>query len=174
MIRTLTRTACLLAALLLSLMTLAVTSHGPAPAAAAKTRAAATFLGGVRLEKSLTRLPASFEVNAGQADARVKFISRGAGHTLLLTSEGATLALRTGDVRKEGAAHAPSRRAPGENASGRRAHAPSFQLVGVKFVGANPPVEALGFKFRLLQLDPEPPHGAQPPPTEALLQVDPS
>jgi hypothetical protein len=39
---------------------------------------------------------------------------------------------------------------------------------------ANPPVEALGYKFRLLQLDPEPPRGAQPPPTEALLQVDPS
>jgi hypothetical protein len=39
---------------------------------------------------------------------------------------------------------------------------------------ANPPVEVLGYKFRLLQLDPEPPLGAQPPPTEALLQVDPS
>jgi hypothetical protein len=37
---------------------------------------------------------------------------------------------------------------------------------------ANPPVEALGYKFRLLQLDPEPPHGTNPPPTEALLQVD--
>ncbi|HEX6182515.1 MAG TPA: DUF4214 domain-containing protein, partial [Pyrinomonadaceae bacterium] len=39
---------------------------------------------------------------------------------------------------------------------------------------SNPPVEALGYKFRLLQLDPEPPHGAHEPPPEALLQVDPS
>ena len=156
MTRTLTRLGVLLAALLMSLTILAGTSPGPTPTTSAKAKAAAPA---ARLERSLTRLPASFEVNAGQADARVKFISRGAGHTLLLTSEGATLALRTGDVRKEGVAHVSSRRTPGENASGRRAHAPSFQLVGMKFVGANPPVESLGYKFRLLQLDPELPHG---------------
>ncbi len=37
---------------------------------------------------------------------------------------------------------------------------------------SNPPLDALGYKFRLLQLDPELPHGANPPPAEALLQVD--
>src|SRR5215207_8279930 len=117
MVRTLTRTGVLLAALLLSLMLLSGKSPGPAPSTSATAKAAAPA---ARLEKSLTRLPASFEVNAGQADARVRFISRGAGHTLLLTSEGATLALRTGDVQKEGAARATARRAPGENASGPR------------------------------------------------------
>jgi hypothetical protein len=38
----------------------------------------------------------------------------------------------------------------------------------------NTPAEAFGYKFRLLQLDPEPPHGPQSAPIEALLQVDPS
>ena len=141
MTRTLTRIGVLLAVLLLSLMMLSGTSPGPATTTSAKAKANAPA---VRLEQSLTRLPAGFEVNAGQADARVKFISRGAGHTLMLTSEGATLALRTGDVRKEGAIAATSRRAPGENASGRRAHAPSFQLVGMKFVGANTRAEVAG------------------------------
>ncbi|HEX8354327.1 MAG TPA: SBBP repeat-containing protein, partial [Pyrinomonadaceae bacterium] len=37
---------------------------------------------------------------------------------------------------------------------------------------SNPPAEALGYKFRLLQLDPEPPQGTHPAPSEALLQVD--
>ncbi|HEX8558915.1 MAG TPA: Calx-beta domain-containing protein, partial [Pyrinomonadaceae bacterium] len=37
---------------------------------------------------------------------------------------------------------------------------------------ATPPVSALGYSFRLLQLDPEPPHGPQPAPAEALLRVD--
>ncbi len=37
---------------------------------------------------------------------------------------------------------------------------------------ANPPVSALGYRFRLLQLDPEPPHGLQSPPFQALLLVE--
>ena len=38
-------------------------------------------------------LPLSFEPNTGQADARVRFLSRGPGYTLFLTSEEAVLAL---------------------------------------------------------------------------------
>ena len=47
-------------------------------------------------QKPFGQLPASFELNAGQADARVKFLSRGSRHTLLLGADGALLALRTG------------------------------------------------------------------------------
>src|SRR5579863_2517465 len=39
--------------------------------------------------------PLSFERNDGQTDAQVKFISRGNGYTLFLTSAEAVLALRT-------------------------------------------------------------------------------
>src|ERR1700757_1025515 len=38
-------------------------------------------------------LPLSFEPNTGQADARVRFLARGPGYTLFLTSEEAALAL---------------------------------------------------------------------------------
>jgi hypothetical protein len=46
-----------------------------------------------RLAKSYGDLPLSFEPNRGQAGAHVKFISRGTGHSLSLTSAGATLEL---------------------------------------------------------------------------------
>ena len=40
------------------------------------------------------KLPLSFEANEGQTDGRVKFISRGVGYTLFLTSDEAVLSLR--------------------------------------------------------------------------------
>lgn len=40
------------------------------------------------------KLPLSFEVNEGQTDRKAKFISRGDGYTLFLTSDGAALRLR--------------------------------------------------------------------------------
>ncbi len=83
-------------------------------------------------------MPASFELNAGQADARVKFLSRGSRHTLLLGADGALLALRTGSEERGGAVAVPRRRVRGETASDARGHAPSLQLLRMKFVGANP------------------------------------
>jgi hypothetical protein len=46
-----------------------------------------------RLIKAYGRLPLSFEENRGQADSRVKFLSRGSGYSLSLTPNGAVLAL---------------------------------------------------------------------------------
>jgi len=43
------------------------------------------------------RLPLSFEANRGQADGRVRFLSRGRGYGLFLTPTSAVLALRKGD-----------------------------------------------------------------------------
>jgi len=40
------------------------------------------------------KLPLSFEVNQGQTDGRVKFLSRGSGYTLFLTGDEAVFALR--------------------------------------------------------------------------------
>src|SRR5512135_3538699 len=40
------------------------------------------------------KLPLSFEANQGQSDARVKFLSRGAGYNLFLTSNEAVLTLQ--------------------------------------------------------------------------------
>ena len=95
------------------------------------------------VKKSLAQLPSVFEENVGQADARAKFISRGARHTLLLGAGGVTLALRKGS-EQEGSGVASLSRAPGENARERRAPEPSFQLVNMQFVGANPRPEMAG------------------------------
>ena len=46
------------------------------------------------LVESYGRLPLSFEVNHGQTDGSVKFLSRGSGYTLFLTATEAVLALR--------------------------------------------------------------------------------
>ncbi|MGD0629306.1 MAG: chitobiase/beta-hexosaminidase C-terminal domain-containing protein [Terracidiphilus sp.] len=46
-----------------------------------------------RLAADYGNLPLSFEANAGQTDARVKFFSRGSGYGLYLTSDEAVLAL---------------------------------------------------------------------------------
>lgn len=42
----------------------------------------------------LGKIPLSFEANKGQADPRVRYLSRGARHTLFLTDSGAVLAWR--------------------------------------------------------------------------------
>ena len=48
----------------------------------------------LRLSESYGRLPLGFEANRGQTDGDVKFVSRGPGYTLFLTSTEAVLALR--------------------------------------------------------------------------------
>src|SRR5881398_1149650 len=48
-----------------------------------------------RLAESYGKVPLSFEANQGQTDPRVKFLSRGSGYTLFLTSDEAVLALRS-------------------------------------------------------------------------------
>ncbi len=47
-----------------------------------------------RLLTALSKLPLRFEANVGQSDARVKFLARGTGYSLFLTSDGATMGLR--------------------------------------------------------------------------------
>jgi hypothetical protein len=47
-----------------------------------------------RAVESYGRLPLSFEVNKGQTDPRVKFLSRGSGYSLFLTENEAVLSLR--------------------------------------------------------------------------------
>jgi len=48
-----------------------------------------------RVKETHADLPLSFEANQGQADPRVKFLSRGRGYTLFLTADEAVLPLRS-------------------------------------------------------------------------------
>jgi len=47
--------------------------------------------------------PLAFEANRGQADARVRFVARGTGHTTFLTEQGATIVLPSSDRSPAGA-----------------------------------------------------------------------
>src|SRR5215472_15650440 len=47
-----------------------------------------------RLFENYGKLPLSFELNRGQTDPQVKFLSRGRGYAMFLTSEEAVLSLR--------------------------------------------------------------------------------
>jgi hypothetical protein len=82
-----------------------VTSKTPAPIAAgaplahsqlATTAASATQ---PRLVESYGKLPLSFEINKGQTNSQVKFLSRGRGYSLFLTGNEAVLSLRKSGVR---------------------------------------------------------------------------
>jgi hypothetical protein len=58
------------------------------------------LVGQSKILESYGQLPLSFESNAGQADGRVKFLSRGPGYTVFLTSDEAVLALSAGNKNK--------------------------------------------------------------------------
>lgn len=80
-------------------------------------------------------LPLQFELNEGQTDRRVRFLSRGAGYTLFLTDSEAVLQMLDGEyaVRKEG------RPLPRPSASAtRKPHPCSASVVRMKLTGANP------------------------------------
>src|SRR6267378_5739092 len=47
----------------------------------------------LRATEAYGKLPLSFEVNEGQTDRRVKFLSRGSGYSLFITSTEAVLSL---------------------------------------------------------------------------------
>jgi Beta-propeller repeat len=72
---------------------------------------------GARLADSYGKLPLTFELNNGQTDPQVKFLSRGHGYVLFLTSDGAVLGLQNnnppgrGENMKE--ANAPASSHPG-------------------------------------------------------------
>jgi hypothetical protein len=55
----------------------------------------------VQLAEAYDKLPLSFEINRGQTDSQVKFLSRSTGYTLFLTSSEAVLALRKAESSKQ-------------------------------------------------------------------------
>jgi hypothetical protein len=68
----------------------ATVAHGTGGAAADKAEPGVR----ARAVESYGKLPLNFEVNKGQTDSRVKFLSRGSGYSLFLTGDAAVLALR--------------------------------------------------------------------------------
>ena len=70
----------------------------------------ATQVSQARLLEAYGKLPLSFEINQGQMDPRVKFLSRGSGYSLFLTSNEAVLTLHKGSPRLRVASRHAGRR----------------------------------------------------------------
>jgi len=98
-------------------------ASAPALDQAARTRASEAF----------GKLPLSFEINQGQANEQVKFISRGSGYSLFLTATEAALTLRKYEGRK-----APKVKDEWQ------AHASSPSTLRLKLIGANPSPRVAG------------------------------
>src|SRR5947208_1002870 len=85
------------AAVLMSVPAPGPSAAGP-HAGAPKLAVAADPTATARVVKSFGRLLPGFEVNRGQVDAQVKFVTRGSGYTLFLTPSEAVLVLRAPDA----------------------------------------------------------------------------
>ena len=76
------------------------------------------------------KLPLSFEANQGQTDPKAKFLSRGRGYTLFLTSTEAVLTLTKADAHIKRRISGEARLVEPEKRAGT--------VLRMKFVGANP------------------------------------
>jgi hypothetical protein len=82
-------------------------------------------------ERSYGKLPLSFEVNNGQVDDSVKFLSRGNGYTLFLTSTEAVLSLRRGSAKEKD-------QTANLNRAADESKPTANEVVRLKAIGANP------------------------------------
>jgi hypothetical protein len=88
------------------------------------------------------KLPLSFEVNRGQADGQVKFLSRGNGFSLFLTNDEAVIALRKADPRNPDA-----RKHPGGSMRTADKDAPSAGArLRLQLLGANMSPRVVGIE----------------------------
>jgi hypothetical protein len=93
----------------------------------------------VRVKEAYGKLPLTFEANQGQTDARVKFLARGSGYSLFLTSEEAVLI--RGRVPEAGDWRAA---ALAQNQPAPIPHAPTPAALRMKLVRANPAPTVVG------------------------------
>ncbi len=114
---------------------------GSRPAPIAKDPAARK----ARFIELYQKLPLSFEANQGQADGTVKFLSRGPGYTLLLTTTDAVLQIANSDssLRNE---KSPISGTPHSAFRTPHLKVPSPTLLRMKLVGANPTAKVSGLE----------------------------
>ena len=89
------------------------------------------------VEKSYGKLPLNFEVNNGQVDDAVKFLSRGSGYTLFLTSNEVVLSLRCGPAND-------GQQRPIDRARAAKPKPVTHEVIRLKSIGSNPNPEVTG------------------------------
>ncbi len=106
----------------------------PASASRFEPRPARARPAQAKVHQDYGRVPLSFERNQGQADPRVRYLSRGGGYSLFLTASEAVLSLRGSEPDRRETLGRELQAGPGA----RRA------VVRLKLLGANPTPEASG------------------------------
>jgi len=92
-----------------------------------------------RVLETYGRLPLHFEANRGQTDARVKFLSRGSGYSLFLTSTEAVLVLSKPQVKQSAVSHQPA-------AKPERTAENNTTVLRMQLLSANPTPEVGGME----------------------------
>ncbi|HEV8483893.1 MAG TPA: SBBP repeat-containing protein, partial [Blastocatellia bacterium] len=93
------------------------------------------------------KLPLSFEVNRGQTDDQVKFVARGAGYALFLTSTEAVLQLRnedSGAPKKDPLPRSSKFENPESANRSSKSKGPQSAVLRMKLVDSNPTPHAAG------------------------------
>ena len=123
-----------------------VTARAPKPAASHErgvstaARAVTPDLAAhAQVKERYGNLPLSFEANHGQSDSSVKFLSRGSGFSLFLTSNQAVLALSQSEADE-------SRKASRVARAAVRARHRKSAVVRMTLVNANPQSQAAGLE----------------------------
>ena len=122
-----------------------VTARAPKAAAASHERGVSTadhavtpdLAASAQVRKRYGHLPLSFEANHGQSDSTVKFLSRGSGYSLFLTSNEAVLVLSQSEADE-------SRKASRVARAAVRARHRKSAVVRMTLVNANPQSQAAG------------------------------
>lgn len=91
-----------------------------------------------RLREAYGQLPISFEVNQGQTDRAVKFLSRGSGYSLFLTPTAAVLRLEIAGARSRNEGN------QAHVAGSGKARNLKSSVVRMNFAGANPAPRVIG------------------------------
>jgi hypothetical protein len=88
-----------------------------------------------RIEQAYGKLPMRFEANEGQADARVKFMARGAGYTVFLTGDEAVMQLHKQELKSEGTSERRTAETPVESVALRMKLADTISSSRVSGIG---------------------------------------
>jgi beta-propeller repeat-containing protein len=120
-------------------------------------RTSATQASQRRLAAAYGKLPLSFELNQGQADGRVRFLSRGSGYALFLTGNEAVLTLHKGSPTSKFAGDAAGRRLPMVNGrlqaavfkpagADRSSQQTTTEVLRMRLIGANAQAKISGLE----------------------------
>ena len=102
-----------------------------------------------RITETYGKLPLSFEANQGQSDSKVRFISRGSGYSLFLTSNEAVLSLKKPrNQSRDGMSRlpAPASRGAVDRGAAVGPTAANTTVVRMKLIGANTSSKVTGME----------------------------